>query len=309
MEGVLEEQIEVIINIGSGADDKKEMCQRLADIFAAGNRAANIWVAKDGDEVVELAYRAAKGNSSTIVAGGGDGTINAVASAVVGTNKTLGVVPLGTLNHFAKDLHIPLDLEAAAHTILAGHSIEVDVGEVSDRIFLNNSSLGFYARLVSEREKQQRLGFGKWAAFFWATVAVLRRYPFLDVRLSTDGNDFSSRTPLVFVGNNEYEMESLNVGRRACLNAGKLSLYITRNTGRFGLLRLALRALFGGLRKDKDFIALCAKDIWIETKHHRLRVALDGEVTVMQPPIHYRIRPLSLRVLVPEENETTLRLN
>lgn len=301
---MLEESIEVIINIGSGADDKKEMRKRLAEIFAASNRKANISLARSGEEVIELARRAALTDSNTIVAGGGDGTLNAVASTLVGTNKTFGCLPLGTLNHFAKDLHIPLDLEAAARTIIAGHTTQVDVGEVNRHIFLNNSSLGFYPRLVHEREKQQRLGFGKWAAFFWAAIAVLRRYPFLDVKLSVEGKDFSSRSPLVFIGNNEYEMESLNVGARSCLNSGNLSLYITRDTGRLGLMRLAFRALFGGLRNDKDFIALCSKEIWIETKHRRLRVAMDGEVTVMQPPLHYRIRPLSLRVLVPVENET-----
>lgn len=300
-----EESIEVIINIGSGADDKEELRNRLAEIFSAREHNARISLARNGEEVVELARRAAQSDSSTIVAGGGDGTINTVASAVVGTNKTLGVLPLGTLNHFARDLHIPLDLEDAARTILAGHTTEVDVGEVNDLIFLNNSSLGLYPRLVREREKQQRLGSGKWAAFFWATVAVLRRYPFLDVRLSADGKDFSSRTPLVFIGNNEYEMESFNVGARACLNAGKLSLYITRDTGRLGLMRLAWRALFGGLRDDKDFIALRSQEIWIETRHRHLRVAMDGELRVLQPPLHYRVRPLSLRVLVPQQNETS----
>jgi YegS/Rv2252/BmrU family lipid kinase len=302
VEGVLEESIELIINIGSGADDKKQTCQRLSEIFAASKRPANISLARNGEEVVELARRAAQSVSSIVVAGGGDGTINAVASAIIGTNKTLGVLPLGTLNHFARDLHIPLDPEEAVRTVLAGHTTQVDVAEVNDRIFLNNSSLGLYPRLVHERKKKQSLGSRKWTAFFWAAVAVLRRYPFLIVRLSADGKDFSSRTPLVFIGNNEYEMESLNVGARTCLNAGKLSLYITRNTGRLGLVPLAFRALFGGLRNDKDFLALCSKEIWIETKHRRLRVATDGEVSVMQPPLHYRIRPLSLRVLVPAEN-------
>lgn len=296
---MLKDSIEVIINVGSGADDKKEMRQRLAEIFAASNRKANISLARSGEEVVELARRAALSNNDPIVAGGGDGTLSAVASAVVGTDKTFGVLPLGTLNHFAKDLHIPLELEAAARTIIAGHTTQVDVAEVNRRIFLNNSSLGLYPRLVREREKHQRLGFGKWIAFFWATIAVLRRYPFLDVKLSVEGKDFSSRSPLVFIGNNEYEMESLNAGARSCLDAGRLSLYITRDTGRLGLVRLAWRALFGGLRDDKDFIALCSKEIWIATKRRRLRVAMDGEVTVMQPPLHYRIRPLSLRVLVP----------
>ena len=105
------------------------------------------------------------------MAGGGDGTVNTVASAVIDTDKTFGVLPLGTLNHFAKDLHIPLDLEAAARTIIAGHTTQVDVGEVNDEIFLNNSSLGLYPRLVQKRKKKQRLGSRKWAAFFWAAIS------------------------------------------------------------------------------------------------------------------------------------------
>ncbi len=302
--GMSEETIEVIINIGSGTNDKTDMRLRLAEIFVASNRKANISLARSGEEVVELARQAALSDSDTIVAGGGDGTLNAVASAVVGTNKTFGVLPLGTLNHFAKDLNIPLDLKAAAHTIIAGHTTQVDVGEVNRHIFLNNSSLGLYPRLVHQREKQQRLGFGKWTAFFWAAIAVFRRYPFLDVKLSVAGKDFSTRSPLVFIGNNEYEMESLNAGARSRLHAGRLSLYMTRDSGRLGLLRLAWRALFGGLRDDKNFLALCSREVWIETKHRRLRVALDGEVMIMQPPLHYRIRPLSLRVLVPAANET-----
>jgi YegS/Rv2252/BmrU family lipid kinase len=295
----VEQAIEVIINVGSGADDKKEMREKVAANFAASGRKANISLARTGAEVVELARRAAQMQADIIVAGGGDGTINAVASELIGTDKSFGVLPLGTLNHFAKDLNIPVDIEAAVRTIVSGHTTQVDVGQVNGRIFLNNSSLGLYPRLVHEREKQQRLGLRKWTAFFWAAVAVLRRYPFLDVKLSVEGKDFSCRSPLVFIGNNEYEMEGLDVGARACLNSGNLSLYMTRDTGRLGLVRLGFRALFGGLREDRDFTALCSKEIWIETRHRRLRVALDGEVTVLEPPLHYQIRPLSLRVIVP----------
>ena len=215
----------------------------------------------------------------------------------------MGVLPFGTMNHFAKDLHIPLDLEGAIETIVAGHAINVDVGEVNDRIFVNNSSLGLYPSIVRERRKQQRLGWGKWPAYVWAAVAVLRRYPFLDVRLSVDGKEFKSRTPFVFIGNNEYEMESLNIGGRTFLDAGKLSLYMSDRTSRLGLLRLAVRALFGGLRQEKDFIALCTKEVWIGTKHRHARVALDGEVLVMEPPLHYRVRLRALRVLAPIPNQ------
>src|SRR4029453_11768254 len=105
--------------------------------------------------------------------------------------------------------------------------------------------VGLDPRIVGEGERQQKLGWGKWPAYIWAAVAVLRRYPFLDVRLDADGRQFQSRTPFVFIGNNEYQMETLNVGRRACIDKGELSLYTTNRTGRLGLVRLAFRALFG----------------------------------------------------------------
>jgi diacylglycerol kinase family enzyme len=176
------------------------------------------------------------------------------------------------------------------------------VGEVNGRVFLNNSSLGLYPTIVRQREKQQeRLGRGKWPAFVWATLTVLKRYPFLNVRLSTDDQRLIRHTPFVFIGNNEYQMESFNVGARSCIDKGELSLYVAHRTGRLGLLRLAWRALFGGLRDEQDFDALCTKEIFIETRRpKRLRVATDGEVTVMTTPLHYRVRPGALRVLVPK---------
>jgi diacylglycerol kinase family enzyme len=293
-------KIEVIINAGSGAADKGDMKQRLEDLFAAGNIEAHISLAHTGEEVVRLAERAAQSDAEVIVAAGGDGTINAVAAQVFDSNKTLGILPFGTLNHLAKDLQLPLDVEGAVKAIIEGQVVHIDVGEVNGHLFVNNSSLGLYPNIVREREKQQRLGWGKWPAFLWAAIAVLRRYPFLGVRLSVEGKELTSRTPFVFIGNNEYEMEGLNIGRRARLDAGKLSLYVTNRIGRLGLIRLALRALFGGLRQEKDFLALSAQEIWTETKHKRLRVALDGEVTSMQPPLHYRVRPGALRVLVPK---------
>jgi YegS/Rv2252/BmrU family lipid kinase len=298
-------QITVIVNATSGADDKEEACKLLERVFSESGVEPRMMLAQRGSEIVEFARRAAQDeDSGLIVAGGGDGTISAVASELVGTQKTLGVLPMGTLNHFAKDLHIPLDLEEAARVCLTGHAVSVDVGEVNGRTFLNNSSLGLYPQIVRRREKQQeRLGRGKWLAFVWATLAVLRRYPFLDVRLSMEERNLRRRTPFVFIGNNEYEMENLNVGARSCLDAGHLSLYVTHRTGRLGLLRLALRALFGGLRNERDFDALCTKEVWIETKRKRLSVATDGEVTLMNMPLHYRVLPGALRVLVPHSEE------
>jgi len=295
----LREPVQVVINIGAGAVDKEEIVNRLVERYLPIGSRWKVSVARNGPELLKLARRAVKDDYQTIVAGGGDGTVSAVAGVLAGTRKTLGVLPLGTLNHFAKDLQLPLDLDGAMETIMAGRTVQVDVGEVNGRTFINNSSLGLYPRIVKEREKQQQLGWGKWPAFVWAAITVLRRYPLLNVRLSLDGKQLARRTPFVFIGNNEYEMEGFNIGRRACLDKGELSLYITHRTGRLGLLRLAVRALLGGLRNERDFTALRTREIWIETRHRRLHVAFDGETTIMVPPLHYRVRPGALRVIVP----------
>ncbi|MCA1566247.1 MAG: diacylglycerol kinase family lipid kinase [Acidobacteria bacterium] len=297
-------RVEIILNASAGSGDQEAARETLTEIFKTeGHWDAHVSLARSGAEIVELARQAASDDGvQIVVAGGGDGTVNAVASELVGTDKTLGVLPLGTLNHFAKDLSIPLDLEGAARNIVEGETVRVDVGEVNGRIFINNSSLGLYPSIVRHREKQQeRLGRGKWFAVLWATVEVFRRYPLFRVRLSADGQEFRRRTPFVFIGNNEYQMDTFNLGARSCLDAGHLSLHLTRDIGRWGLVRLAVSAIFGRLRESKDFDALCTKEVWIETRRTRLRVATDGEVTVMRSPLHYAVRPGALRVIAPKK--------
>ncbi len=235
-----------------------------------------------------------------MVAGGGDGTINAVASVLVGSGVRFGVLPLGTLNHFAKDMKIPLALDEAIANLVHGQPCQVDVGEVNGSIFLNNSSLGLYPDIVRQREQLQRkLGQGKWPAFGRALLASLRRYPFLNVKLKVNGDEHVRRTPFVFIGNNEYLMQGLNMGARARLDGGMLSLYVAQRPTRLGLLRLAFHALRGRLSEAKDFDVLLARELVIETHHKRLRVATDGEVNIMHPPLCYRSLPAALTVMVP----------
>jgi diacylglycerol kinase family enzyme len=246
------------------------------------------------------ARRALADGAEAVVAGGGDGTINAVASVLAGSGVAFGVLPLGTLNHFAKDLGIPLALDEAVRNVAEGKRMQVDVGQVNERIFLNNSSLGLYPDIVRDREKQQRrLGRGKWPAAAWATIAALRRYPFLSVRLTIDGAQHARSTPFVFIGNNEYNMQGLSIGARARLDRGQLSLYVAQRPGRLGLLRFAWRALCGRLAQERDFDVLLSDKIDIETHHRHLRVAIDGEVTIMTTPLRYRIMPAALTVIVP----------
>lgn len=293
--------VKIIISAGAGSGDNNKASERLAKIFDEHQMDADISVAHSGTEVVELAREAAGGHYEVVVAGGGDGTVSSVAAEVIDSGKILGVLPLGTLNHFARDLKVPFDVEAAAQLIVAGHTTEVDVAEVNNRIFLNNSSLGLYPIIVRERQKRERLGYKKWPAFIWATIQAMRRYPFLHVRLRVNDELLERATPFVFVGNNEYAMNLLNVGLRERLDAGVLSIYITHRTGRLRLISLALRVLLGRLRNDRDFLELRSSELQIQSRHKRLRVALDGEIEVLQPPLEYRIRSRALRVIVPKD--------
>lgn len=294
----------VIINAGAGPGYGQQWRDALAARFASHGLDADITLAADANHLMEAARAALAADAPIVVAGGGDGTVNAVASVVLDSGAVFGVLPMGTLNHFARDLHLPPQLDAAIATLAAGHVAMVDVAEVNGRIFLNNSSLGLYPDIVRDRQRQQRrLGRGKWTAFGWAALAALRRYPFLSVRLSLGEGGLARRTPFVFIGNNEYRMQGFNIGERARVDGGALSVYVTQRPTRFGLLKLALRALFGRLRQSREFHAFQAAEMVIETRHRRLRVATDGEVSVMVPPLRYRIRPAVLPVIVPRRRE------
>lgn len=295
--------IEVIINAGSGSVLGEETAQSLRERFIAFGVKANIHLAETGAEIESLAKHAIESDAEIIVAGGGDGTISTLAVEVSKAGKTLGVLPLGTLNNFSKDIGIPQDLSGAVRVIATGETNLIDLAEVNDRIFINNSSIGLYPRMVLRREKQQRLGSGKWIAAFWAALRIFRISPFLKVRISLDGKQFLRKTPFVFVGNNEYEMELYNIGRRPTLDDGKLSVYFLHRGGRWGVILLLFHTIFGRLRQWKDFEEVSTEEITIETRRKRIPVAFDGEVRTMTTPLHYKILPKALKVIVPAEDD------
>jgi diacylglycerol kinase family enzyme len=291
-------RIVVVVNAGSGAGNDTALADRLGELFRGAGTTAEICLARGASGIAAAVDAAVAARPDIVVAGGGDGTVSTVAAALLGTGIALGVLPLGTLNHFAKDLGLPLDLEAAVAQIVTGDAHQVDVGEVNGRVFVNNSSLGLYPDIVRDRERQQkRLGRGKWPAMLWSVVSALRRYPFLDVRVVIDGRERHWRTPFVFIGNNEYRMEGFAIGERDGLCDGVLSLYVAQRPGRLRLLQLVFRALTGSLRQARDFGFTRAQEIAVDSRHRRLRVATDGEVTLMTPPLAYRVRRAALTVV------------
>lgn len=295
--------ITVLVNAHAGGAGAGDVGRRVADAFAGAGGTVGVEVLASGPAIDERARTLARADG-VLVAAGGDGTVSAVAAAVAAGGGTLGVLPLGTLNHFAKDLGIPLDLAQAAGVVLRGRVVRVDLGEVNGRIFVNNSSLGLYPRLVWEREQERRRGHRKWLASAIAAARTWRRYRTVVVHLTLDGVERVIATPFVFVGNNEYHASGLSLGGRSTLTAGALSLYVAPACRRFDVIRLIVRALLRGLDGDARFDAWQVQDAWVETSRHRISLAADGELLTMSPPLRYRMRAAALPVLVPLEKGT-----
>jgi diacylglycerol kinase family enzyme len=275
---------------------------RTADEIAEALRAEGVEaeVRPVAGEACRREAAAAAGVADAVVAAGGDGTVSAVASALVGTGKPLGVLPLGTLNHFARDLGIPLDLREAARIVAAGDVRRVDVAEVNGHRFVNNSSVGFYPRVVRERSRLRSF-VGKRLATAWSALAVLWRLPRMRLRLRAEGVEAPLLTPLLFVGNNRYQRGLLLAERhREALDRGELHIYVARRTSRLALARIALRWLVGRGRGD-DLAELSARAAQVESRRRALHVAADGEVLRLRPPLRYVIHPGALSVLAPRD--------
>lgn len=289
-----------VLNGSANSDQAKAAYQAVADGFAARGVDARIHIAESGDDLMRHARSALAGGASVVVAGGGDGTLNAVASVLVDTGVAMGVLPMGTLNHFAKDMNIPLDMEKAIDTVLAGRTSRIDVGQVNDRIFLNNASLGLYPRIVRAREALQRTGWGKWLAFIRASLITLWRYVPLHVHLKAPvQSDAREKTPFVFIGNNEYLVDGPNLGQRKRLDAGRLWVYRSAQTTHFQLLGLLLGQLTGAPR-GRQLTVFDTHELQADVAGSHIEVAFDGEVTRMATPLTFRIRPAALAVIVPE---------
>jgi YegS/Rv2252/BmrU family lipid kinase len=289
----------VVLNRGSGAGSTEETVRELERLFAARGLAVDIHVAS-GHEIERVARELLRESPAILVAAGGDGTVSAVASCLQGTATALAVLPLGTLNHFARDIGMPLDIEQAVEVIARGASTGMDMCEVNGRHFVNNASLGLYPDIVRDRTRQQRrLGRGKYWAMLWATFAAVRRHAFLHLDMDIDGRRVRCRAPFVFIGNNDYVMEGFAIGRRASLREGHMSVYTTRRRTRRGIFWLAIRALFGRLRQADDFFVERASLLRIESRRSHLHVAVDGEVWRTATPLSIRVLPGALRVVVP----------
>ncbi|MEO7414611.1 MAG: diacylglycerol kinase family protein [Opitutaceae bacterium] len=292
----------VILNAAAGTTAQAEADSILPAVKAALTAAGiegPVEVVPPTDFIRRLTTLVAT-HPETVIVGGGDGTIRSAAEILAGTGIRLGVLPLGTLNHFAKDLGLPADWRQAIPALANASDAEVDLGEVNDRVFLNNCSIGAYAETVRRRDVlRRRESLGKWRAMFHAGLETFRRFPNFRLRIERDGVTRFVLTPLLVVGNNRYSGHVLDSSLRPRLDEGRLFIYSAHVHRHLAFLRLALQALIRGLDGAEALDTADATAFTIASESGKLPVALDGEAMEFRDPLVFRIRPKSLRVLLP----------
>lgn len=289
---------DVILNTGSGSSDHDDVGPRVTAVLRNAGFDPRVISVRAGEALHDAIHTAAAGDAELVVAGGGDGTISGIASALLDSGKTLGIVPLGTFNFFARRLNIPLDLEPALEVLARGNSAVLDIAEVNGQAFLNNASIGLYPAVLQQREAAYRkIGRSRAAAYLSTSKVLLQPAGILNLRLAADGMPIARRTPLLFVGANATQMGAFAIPGQDCIESGRFAAYITRPLKPIALVRLALRAVFRGLYGARELEVICARELHVSLRPPQIRVAIDGEVRVLSTPLTFCWRPQALRVI------------
>lgn len=256
--------------------------------------------AESGKDLEAAIARAVEGGHPVLVAVGGDGTITAVAEAAGAHGRTLGILPTGTFNFVARGLDIPETLDEAVELLMERRERPLSVAEVNGRMFLNNASLGLYPAILREREGiYRRWGRSRLAAYWSVVRTVLGAFRPLNLRVTVDGKVIRTRTPLIFVARSAFQLEHYGLEGADALRDDRFVLFLAPHASPVGLLFMAVRLAFGGLRTGRDIDRVIGDDIVVEATRKRLLVARDGERSVMSPPLRFRIRREALRVIAP----------
>jgi len=292
--------IAIVLNSASGPTRRPRLRKEIEELCREAGLDARIRELVQPCDISAAVRDALDVHPDAVVAGGGDGTISAVASVLAGTPMPMGVLPLGTLNHFARDAGIPPDLQKAVQTVAERHTRRVDVGRVNDRIFVNNSSIGVYPSFVESRERLRAEGHSKWASLALATAEVLRREGEVKIRLQGDRTRVAARTPFVFVGNNEYLVEGFKLGARTRLDEGRLHAYYAPPARTRDLPKLFAHSLFGFAHGGTRLETMSGTELQVDTPLTRIiNVACDGEVLTLATPLRYHSWPGALTLIAP----------
>jgi diacylglycerol kinase family enzyme len=290
----------VVVNRGGGAASRAgdALSDQIEAAFIAAGLTADVH-AVDGLDLVATIERLAKKGALAI--GGGDGTQGCAAAILSKAGASHAILPLGTRNNLARQLGIPLDLEGAVKLIADRHTRTIDLSEVNGQTFVNNASIGIYPKLVKFRDQGRKRGLPKWLANLPAAWRVLQNLRHRRYRLILDNAPQPVVTPLLFIGNNVYSLDSGKVGVRDAMDDGRMSVFAVAKSTRWGLIGFAIRTLRGRSDPDRDFAAIgTCETLTVMTSRRRIAIALDGEVIKLDTPLRFTIRPAALSVFVPK---------
>ncbi len=302
----------VVFNLGSGHGAADEVRHTLQAGCAEAGRPLQLLQVDDPRQLMTIALQAvaqAQQCGGVVVAAGGDGTINTVAQAVLGSGCAFGVLPRGTFNYFSRAHGIPADTRAALQVLLDGHRQPAQVGLVGERVFLVNASLGLYPRLLEDREDWKRqFGRSRLVAFGAGLATLLRGHRSLRLRIQSLGSERELRTPTLFVSNNALQMTQLGFPEPDTVGAGRLAAIALHPVGLLKMLRLLLRGALGRLGEAEDVIHIATRQLTVHPGRRRralgstrIKVATDGEVSWMRLPLTFRVAPQCLDLMRPAE--------
>ncbi len=298
----------IVLNGRSGHHEGDATRHLIEQALGAAGRRFSLRQVDDPAQLQAAARQAvadAQTAEGVVVVAGGDGSINTVAQATLGTGRPLAVLPQGTFNYFGRTHGIPQDTAEAVATMLTARAHPVQAGLVNDRLFLVNASLGLYPVLLEDRETYKRqFGRSRLVAFASAMKTLLREHRQLRLRIE-DGNGVRDlRTPTLFVGNNQLQLEQIGIDEAARLEHGRLAGIVLRPVGTPALLWLALRGAFGQLGAADQVTSFAFRRITVTSASggaaRRVKVATDGEVTWLTSPLEFRVAPEPLWLLRPD---------
>ena len=287
----------IILNVGSGKRRQREAADGLRELGKSCGVSFDL-VLVNGSTVLQAARNARKAAYERVIVGGGDGTINAVASELAGSDIRLGILPLGTFNFVARELGIPDDLEHAFRLCVAEKGGSISCGTVNDRIFLNSASIGFYAQVLTVREKTyRRWGRSRFTAYLSVLRALVNFRTNMYVKVKVNQQEQTLRTPMIFIGRNECQLREFALPGSDCVKNDGLVVYILPPVTRLGLLRLAIRLLHRGPELQKEVSYFCASSLEIDSRQITTTVAIDGERVKLQYPLKFGVAVNAISVI------------
>lgn len=252
----------------------------------------------DDEPLAERIDRALTGPADVIVAAGGDGTVIAVGEKLIGTDKTLAVLPLGTMNGLARDLGLALDLAAAVDQLPTLVPRAIDVAEVNGRPFLHNVIIGLIPGIAVGREWVRGQGWIGKFQFVHHSLRRIGRARRIALALTMEDNPPRvERLQTLVVANNSYDQRFGAFMARRRLDRGTLTAYIIRSFKLNDMVRLAVEMIAGRWRDDQVIEYEKVQKLTVTTKKQRILVTMDGEILWMDTPLQFGVRPKSLNVL------------